>query len=156
MSEIACASCALIARRDRNEAPDWDSMLRTEFWDVVHCNDTSLPGWMVLVLRRHVASVAELTEAEALECGELQRQVSIALTHAIGCVRTYVSQFAESLDHRHVHYHLIPRMPDMPDEARGPNVFQRYLGVGEAARVPEARMNEIAGSVRHALLTMRA
>jgi hypothetical protein len=43
-------------------------------------------------------------------------------------------------------------MPDLPAEARGPNVFQRYLGVSESERVPEARMNAIAEAVRTSLL----
>ena len=151
----ACVSCDLIARRDRNEAPDWDCILRTEYWDIVHCNDTSLPGWLVLVLRRHVSSIADLTENEAIECGALQQQLSIALESAVGCMKTYVAQFAESPEHSHVHFHVIPRMPDMPDDARGPNVFQRYLGVGEAERVPEGQMNAIASAVRACLLAMR-
>ena len=74
---------------------------------------------------------------------------------AVGCERTYVAQFAEAAEHPHVHYHLIPRMPDLAQEARGPNVFQRYLGVPEPQRVPEARMNAIAEAVRASLLAGR-
>ena len=44
--------CELLAARDRGEAPDWDCIARTPQWDVVHSNNTSLPGWLVLVLRR--------------------------------------------------------------------------------------------------------
>jgi diadenosine tetraphosphate (Ap4A) HIT family hydrolase len=148
-----CLSCELIARRDRGEAPDWDCILRTDYWDVVHSYDTSLPGWLVLIARRHVAAVDALTVDEMRACGVLQHQVSVALKQAVGCERTYVAQFTESPEHPHVHFHVIPRMPDMPDEARGPNVFQRYLGVGEAARVPETQMNAIAQSVGGSLLT---
>ena len=155
MTPSLCVSCDLVARRDRGEAPDWDCILRTAYWDVVHCNDTSLLGWMVLVLRRHVEAVAELTGDEATECGALQRQVSVALAGAVRCRKTYIAQFAESAEHPHVHYHVIPRMSDMPDEARGPGVFQRYLGVGEANRVPEAQMNALAQSVRESLTAMR-
>jgi diadenosine tetraphosphate (Ap4A) HIT family hydrolase len=152
MPPTACGTCDLLARRDRGEAPLWDSILSTEHWDVVHSFNTSLPGWLVLVVRRHVEAVAELTEVEALELGALQRQVSIALGAAVGCVKTYVVQFAEAAEHPHVHFHVIPRMPDLPAEARGPNVFQRYLGVSESERVPEARMNAIAEAVRASLL----
>jgi hypothetical protein len=66
-----------------------------------------------------------------------------------------VVQFAESVEHPHVHYHVIPRMADMPDDARGPSVFRRYLGVSEPGRVPEAHMNVIAEAVRASLLAMR-
>jgi diadenosine tetraphosphate (Ap4A) HIT family hydrolase len=131
-----CITCELLERRDRHEAPLWDSILRTPHWDVVHSFDTSLPAWLVLVARRHVEAVAGLTDAEAIECGRLQRQVSSALAAAVGCPRTYVVQFAESVEHPHVHYHVIPRMADMPNDARGPSVFRRYLGVSEPERVP--------------------
>jgi hypothetical protein len=56
--------CDLIARHDRGEAPTWDSILRTDHWNVVHAYDTSLPGWLVLVALRHVESIAALTEEE--------------------------------------------------------------------------------------------
>ena len=150
-----CMTCELLVRRDRNEAPLWDSILRTPYWDVVHSFDTAMPGWIVLVLRRHLTAIADLTEAEAIACGELQRQVSIALRDTVECERTYVAQFAEGVEHRHVHYHVIPRMADMPDTAIGPNVFRGYLGVSRKERVSERRMNAIAGTLRQKLLAMR-
>jgi diadenosine tetraphosphate (Ap4A) HIT family hydrolase len=152
MTAGACQSCELIARRDRGEAPDWDRILRTDYWDIVHSYDTSLEGWLVLVLRRHVTGVADLTPEEAREGGELQRRVSIALMAAVGCERTYVAQFTEAAAHPHLHYHVIPRTADMADEARGPSVFFRHLGRPEPERVPEARMNAIAEAVRASLL----
>jgi diadenosine tetraphosphate (Ap4A) HIT family hydrolase len=155
MTAVSCQSCALIARRDRGEAPMWDSILRTEYWDVVHSYDTSLEGWLVLILRRHVTAVAGLTPEEAVECGQLQRQVSIAIAEAVDCERTYVAQFTEAAAHPHLHYHIIPRGSDMPDDARGPNVFFRHLGRPEDERVPETRMNAIAAAVRASLLAMR-
>jgi len=70
-----CRTCELLERRDRGDAPDWDAIVRTEGWDVVHCDATSVYGWMVLVVRRHVAAVAELTDGEAAELGPLVAQL---------------------------------------------------------------------------------
>jgi diadenosine tetraphosphate (Ap4A) HIT family hydrolase len=148
-----CYVCDLIARRDRGEAPPWDSIFRTTHWDVVHAYDTSLPGWLALVARRHLGHIAGLTEEEMIECSTLQLRASRALNPILGCEKTYVAAFGESV--AHVHFHLIPRMPDMPADARGPYVFQRYLGVPVPERVSEARMNAIAESVRTSLLAMR-
>ncbi|MCB0099933.1 MAG: hypothetical protein KDE46_29575, partial [Caldilineaceae bacterium] len=67
----ACHTCTLTARRDAGAAPLWDNIYRTAHWDVVHSFNTSLPGWLVLVARRHMAAVAELTAAEAAELGDL-------------------------------------------------------------------------------------
>ena len=142
-----CLTCDLIARRDRGEAPLWDSILRTEAWDLVHSYNTSLPGWLLLVARRHVGAIDELTDEEAAELGVLLRQTSAALREVTGCVKTYVCQFAEQAEHPHVHFHVIPRLAGQPDERRGPRVFA-YLGVPEAERVGEEAMNAIAARLR--------
>jgi hypothetical protein len=53
--QAAVVTCELIARQDAGIAPPWDAILRTDYWDIVHAYNTSLPGWLVLVLRRHAA-----------------------------------------------------------------------------------------------------
>lgn len=145
-----CLTCDLLARRDRGEAPLWDSIHRAAHWDLVHSYNTSLPGWLVLVARRHIEAIDELTDEEAAELGVLLRRTSVALRAVVGCAKTYVIQFAEAAEHPHVHFHVIPRMADMPAERRSLGVFG-YLGVPAEERVSEARMNEIAVGVRAAL-----
>lgn len=145
-----CKTCELLARRDADQAPLWDSILRTPHWDVVHSYNTALPGWMVLVVRRHVAAIDELTEGEAVELGKLIRRVSLALKQVVGCEKTYVIQFAEHPDHPHVHFHLVPRMGDLPTDRRSVNIF-RYLGVAKAERVSEEQMNQIAAKMQRVL-----
>ncbi|MBK7216956.1 MAG: HIT family protein [Candidatus Promineofilum sp.] len=146
----ACLTCDLVRRRDEGQAPLWDSIQRTAHWDLVHSYNTSLPGWLVLVARRHVAAIDELSDAEAAELGVLLRRVSAALRAVTGCAKTYVVQFAEQAEHPHVHFHVIPRMTDQPAERRGPGVFG-YLGVPEAERVGEEQMNAIAAAIREFL-----
>ena len=146
----SCMTCELIARRDAGIAPPWDCIHRTRFWDVVHSYNTALPGWLVLVARRHVEAVAELTEDEAVELGVLLRRVSLALQEVTGCVKTYVVQFAEMAEHPHVHFHVVPRMADQPEDRRGAKVFA-YLGVAAEERVGEETMNEIAARVQRIL-----
>jgi diadenosine tetraphosphate (Ap4A) HIT family hydrolase len=62
-----CKTCELLARRDAGLAPVWDNIHRTRHWDVVHSFNTALPGWLVLVCRRHVEAVHNLTGEEAAE-----------------------------------------------------------------------------------------
>lgn len=142
-----CMTCQLVARRDASAAPLWDCIHRTRYWDVVHSYDTALPGWLVIVARRHIAALHELTTPEAAELGVLIRQVSLALRDVTGCLKTYVIQFAEAAGHPHVHFHIVPRMADQPEEYRSMKIFA-YLGVPAAERVSEERMNEIAARVR--------
>jgi len=146
----ACMTCELVARRDRGEAPLWDSIHRAAHWDVVHSYNTSLPGWLVLVARRHIVAIDELDDEEAVELGALLRRTSVALREVVGCAKTYVIQFAEAAEHPHVHFHVISRAADMPLERRSLGVFG-YLGVPAAERVSEAQMNEIAARVREVL-----
>jgi diadenosine tetraphosphate (Ap4A) HIT family hydrolase len=143
----ACRTCELVQRRDAGDAPPWDLIVRTPTWDIVHAFGTSVEGWLVLVLRRHLTALADLSEAEAAELGPLIRSTSIALREVVACEKTYVVQFAEHEQHPHVHVHVIARMPDQPDDAQGPRIFSR-AGVADEDAVPEARMNEIALAVR--------
>ena len=145
-----CQTCELTKRRDAGQAAPWDSIHRAAYWDIAHCFNTSLPGWLVIIARRHIAAVDEMTEDEAVELGRLIRRVSLALREVTGCAKTYVVQFAESPDHPHVHFHIVPRMPDLPAERRGPGVFQ-YLLDPEDRRVPEAEVNRIAAEIKRLL-----
>jgi diadenosine tetraphosphate (Ap4A) HIT family hydrolase len=145
-----CKTCELIARRNAGDAPLWDSIYRTLYWDVAHSYDTALPGWLVLVARRHITAVDELTDAEAIELGQLIHRTSIALKEVTGCVKTYVIQFAERVDHSHVHFHIIPRMADQPENRHGTQIFG-YLGVPEEERVSQETMNAIGVKVQERL-----
>ena len=148
-----CHTCELIAARDARSAPPWDCIVRTDHWDIVHANDTSLLGWICLVARRHIAAIDELTDAEASELGGLMRDVSSFLKRDLGCLKTYVMQFAEHPDYPHVHFHVVPRSPNMPTEHRGANVFA-YLGVDDSKRVTESDMNAMASRLRESWRTL--
>ena len=151
MTEIKkCSTCELLTRRDLGNAPLWDNIHRTQYWDVVHCNDTSLLGWIVVVARRHIAAIDELTSSEALELGALLRKISIALKEIIKCKKTYVMQFAEAEGHNHVHFHVVPRMANLSEDLRSVKIF-KLLGVSEKDRVSEESMNEFAIQLRRIL-----
>ena len=149
--QVVCHICELIARRDSGEAPLWDAILRTNNFDVVHSYNTALPGWLVLVVRRHIATITEMTEVEATEMGTLIRNVSLALQKVTGCAKTYVVQFAEMAEHSHVHFHIIPRMADLPEKYKGTGIFD-FVGVSPKERISEELMNDIALRVRKDLV----
>jgi len=146
-----CRTCELVERRDAGEAPLWDQIVRRDGWDIVHAFGTAIEGWLVLVLRRHIASLAEMDLDEAAALGPLIKQASEALNRVVGCEKTYVAQFAEAEGHRHVHVHVIPRYADQPPELKGPRIFGR-LGVPEAEAVPADRMDEIARELQSHLV----
>ena len=141
--------CYACRHEDRfDELPPRERIAADPYWRVAHDFNSALPGWLVLLPRRHVTSIAELTDAEASALGLWQVRLSRALGDVTGCVKTYVMQFAEREGFAHVHFHIVPRMPEQPDDRRGPAVFA-YLDPDQA--LPEARRDELALSLRGAL-----
>ena len=130
--------------------PPREDIVRTDHWRVAHAFNSTLPGWLVLLPTRHVASFTELTPQAADELGGLVRRLGTALEKVTGCVKTYLMQFSEAEGFSHLHLHLVPRLPDHPETARGPRVFT-YLSDDQAQWLPETERDAIALSVRAAL-----
>ncbi len=136
-----CVTCHLTA--ERLQGPLCERIYEDEHWRIAHAFNTSLPGWLVVASMRHAESFAELTEAEAASIGPLLHRISKALQEVTGAVKTYVVLFAEHPEHPHVHFHVIPRMNDLPKDKRGRWIFD-CLGVSEAEIVPLETRNTVA------------
>ena len=147
-ADQGCLSCLDSARSDL--APR-DRVYLSPLWRVAHAFGTQLPGWLVVLPRRHVTALDGLTPAEQAELGPLLAAVTGALREDLHCSKTYVALFAEAEGFEHVHFHVIPRMADLDPGFRGPFVFA-LLGGDAAAQLPEQVRDEIAsqlaGSVR--------
>ncbi|MEV7178537.1 HIT family protein [Kitasatospora sp. NPDC093679] len=143
-----CYTC--VRTGDPEGLPPRESIAGDEHWRVAHAFGSALPGWLVLLPRRHVTAVAELTDAEAAGLGLWQVRLSRALAEVTGCAKTYVAQFAEAEGFAHVHFHVVPRSPDQPEELRGPRVFG-LLGKDAAAAVGPEEMDRLAVRLRAAL-----
>jgi diadenosine tetraphosphate (Ap4A) HIT family hydrolase len=140
-----CYSCD--QERGFATLPPRERIAADRHWRVAHAIGTALPGWLVLLPRRHVTAVAGLTDAEAAGLGLWQVRLSRALHAVIGCTKTYVIQLAEAEGFSHVHFHLIPRMPDWPPELVGPQVFALLRRPVEE-QVTAARMDRSALDLR--------
>ena len=143
MVEPGCYSCQHDAAAD---PPPREAVVVTPRWRVAHAFNSSLPGWLVILPRRHVTALDQLDDEELAELGVLQGRVSAALRDVVGCVKTYAALFAEAEGFAHLHVHLVPRMPDQPPERRGPAVFG-YLGGDEADVVPAAEQDRLAQEI---------
>jgi diadenosine tetraphosphate (Ap4A) HIT family hydrolase len=149
--EDACVSCG---HNERPDLPPRERIYVGPGWRVAHAFGTALPGWLVLLPRRHVTALDELTAAEAEELGPLLQAVTGALREVTGCDKTYVALFAEAEGFAHVHFHVIPRHGDLDLELRGPRVFG-LLGADPARSVPDAVMDEIALRIAASLTVRR-
>jgi len=143
---MECYACQNEARFDT--LPPRERVAADASWRVAHDFNSALPGWLVLLPRRHVRSIAELTPAEAATLGTWQVRLSQALHVVTGCVKTYVMQFSEQEGFAHLHFHIVPRPADLPAEHRGPALFH-YLTTGSP--LSDDRRDEIALAVRTAL-----
>jgi diadenosine tetraphosphate (Ap4A) HIT family hydrolase len=130
--------------------PPRDDVVHTDHWRVAHAFNSTLPGWLVLLPTRHVTSFTKLTPEAAGELGGLVSRLSTALETVTGCVKTYLMQFSEAEGFSHLHLHLVPRLPDHPEDARGPMVFA-YMTDDQAQWLPTTERDTIALYVRAAL-----
>ena len=76
--------------------------------------------------------------------------MSEALHQVVGCVKTYIVLLAEAEGFSHVHFHVIPRLVDQPEELRGPRIFG-MLGLPPEACVTEDERDRIGAEVRERL-----
>jgi diadenosine tetraphosphate (Ap4A) HIT family hydrolase len=139
-----CYPCAGNAELER--LPPRECIAFDAHWRVAHAFDSALPGWLVLIPRRHVTSIAMLTDAEATSLGTWQVRLSRALHNVLGCEKTYVAQFAEAEGFAHVHFHIVPRAADLAPDLRGPRIF-RMLGPADRPHVSEQQLDEIAAQL---------
>jgi diadenosine tetraphosphate (Ap4A) HIT family hydrolase len=139
--------CYICDKNDEvGELLSWERVHVSSHWRLALAFDASLPGWLVLVPRRHVEGLDALTRAEAAEMGLLLRDASAALVEVTGCQRTYIMLFAEAEGFAHLHMHIVPRQADLPVAHWGPGVFA-YLGAPPDQRIP-AQARDLLASAR--------
>jgi len=136
-----CRSCELTA--DPGKSPG-GSILDTGLWSLTHAIEPiPMVGWLILQPRRHVEHFADLTADEALQYGPLVQHICQTLSTELAPAKIYLAMFAEARGFAHLHTHLIPRSADMPEERRGPRVFEYLRQAGTE--------NQNLGDVRAAI-----
>lgn len=98
-------------------------------WLVEHAYPVALPGWMVIVLRRHLSALHQLSSDEVDELAHIQSSLIAILHETLKCEKEYVACFAEGEHFRHVHMHVVAIPADFPQTLRGAQSF-RLLQVG--------------------------
>jgi diadenosine tetraphosphate (Ap4A) HIT family hydrolase len=147
----ACRICELNATIA--DQPPAERAYMEDHWRVAHAW-SALAGWLIVTPLRHVTSLADLTGDEAAALGPLLADASAALTEVVGCDRTYVVLFAEQEGFGHVHFHVVPRMSDLPREHRSVNVFY-YLSQPEETWVPAQERDRLAEAIGAAIRRRR-
>jgi len=109
MSE-GCISCQTVA--GTYMAPGGVVFENPEWMVVLRSNPVRLPCLPLILLKRHCEDLAELDPDESLSLGPLMQMTARALDKILKPARIHFGIYAE--DVRHIHMHVVPRMPEMP------------------------------------------
>lgn len=110
-------------------------------WLVEHTYPNRLKGWLVIVSKRHVEALHELTKDEFMEFGEICEMTTKILHSTLYCKKEYCMCFAEVEKFYHIHFHIVPRANDLPDELKSSKIFS-MLKVDEADSIPREEIIE--------------
>jgi diadenosine tetraphosphate (Ap4A) HIT family hydrolase len=110
--------CALCSTNEKWDAdlPPRERVFLGDHWRVA-VHESALPGWLLVISRRHLPSFTDMNAAEASSLGSVLSNGTAALGEVVGSLRTYAMMFAEATPH--VHFNLVPRMADIPDHLKG-------------------------------------
>ena len=104
-------------------------------WVVDHAYPSSLKGWLVIVLKRHVEALHDLTHEEFQELADIQYRLAQVMRSRASIEKEYTMCFAEAEQFHHIHFHFVAKPIDLPQEAKGPRIFS-YLNVDQSSAVP--------------------
>jgi diadenosine tetraphosphate (Ap4A) HIT family hydrolase len=123
MSKASPAECYSCSQSLHSDLPIREDAWRAPGWRVALAFNSSLVGWTVVVPTRHAEPLDELSNEESVFLGGLLRDLSVALKEVTECLKTYVILLAEAEGFTHVHFHVIPRMDDLPEARRGTGIL---------------------------------
>lgn len=112
-----------------------------KYWMVEHAYPCKLKGWLVIVAKRHVESLHELTLEEFSELAELSYKTTKLLHNTLKCKKEYLICLAEKRHFKHIHFHVVPRAKGLASELRGTKIFA-MLKVDEKDAVPKKEIKE--------------
>ena len=126
------------------------SLYEDDLWCVRHADPAGVPGWMLLMTKRHDGGPAHFDDREAAVFGVALRHFERVLEEVTGALRIYTAAMGES--HPHFHAHMVPRYATMPRDAKAWSVFelQRAVGAGEVP-IDRAEVERISAAYQRAL-----
>ena len=108
-------------------------------WVVDHAYPTIHLGWLVILPKRHVEALHELTKEEFLELAEIEYKL-VQVMHSDPTIqKEYLMCFAEGEGFSRVHFHVVPKPIDLPAHLKGPRVFG-LLKVDKEHAIPAQKL----------------
>ena len=144
--DASCAICRSVSG-ERAATPLYED----DLWHVRHLGAPhGLPGWMLLIAKRHVPGPAHFSDAEATRFGPTLRHLEKTLEEVTGALRIYTAALGESSPH--FHCHMLPRYASMPNDVKAWGAFdlERAAKAGEVT-VDLAEVERLSDAYRAAL-----
>ena len=142
---MECYTCRSISG-ERRISPG-PTIYAGQYWLIEHAYPVGMKGWLVLVLKRHVEALHDLTREEFVELGELQARTAKVLREEFDCEKEYAICLAEAEHFRHIHVHLVAKPRDLPDDLKGAKIFA-LLKVEENKAVPRDEIVRLCACLR--------
>ena len=141
----ACYSC-LSNSAIRRISPG-PTIFEGDYWLIEHAYPCGIKGWLVLVLKRHAEALHELTTAEFAESGVLLGRTASILHAVSGSEKEYAMCLAEVEHFKHIHFHVVAKPIDLPEELKGTRIFA-MLKVSEQEAVPKEEVKAFCELLR--------
>ncbi len=140
-----CYSCRSISGEKRiSPGP---IIYEGKYWIVDHAYPVGLKGWLVIVSKRHVESLHELTKEEFHEFADLLEKTTKILFQTLDCEKEYAMCLAEAEHFNHIHFHIVPKPKNLPPELKGAKVFS-FLKVDKKDAVPPDEVKELCEKLK--------
>lgn len=148
MTDTRCPICDEV--QGRTAAPG-GPIYEDGLWLVSHHTGRYTdPGELLVKLRRHTETVAELSPDEASALGPILRAATAAVDSVVRPERVYLASFGERV--RHVHFYVLPRTAGLPAGHVLSDVYKRgrtlLRGVGVVPNPTPATRAEVAARIR--------
>ena len=123
-------------------------------WVVDHAYPTTHLGWLVILPKRHIEALHELTKEEFLELAEIEYRLVQVMRADPSVQKEYMMCFAEGEGFHHVHIHVVPKPANLPARLKGPRVFA-LLTVNEAHAIPARELTTFCEEFTRKLQAIR-
>jgi diadenosine tetraphosphate (Ap4A) HIT family hydrolase len=146
---MECLSCLSLQRIQRISPGPY--IYEGRSWVVDHAYPTSLKGWLVIILKRHVEALHDLTHEEFRELADIQYRLAQVMQSRASIEKEYMMCFAEAKHFQHIHIHFVAKPIDLPKEAKGPGIFS-YLNVEQQSAVAPDEIMALCQELKEALI----
>ncbi len=119
-----------------------------KYWVVEHAYPVAVKGWLVIVLKRHVEALHEVTADEFAELAQIQARLCHLLFEELGCEKEYVSCFAEAEHFHHIHFHVFAKPQGLTNDLKGSKSFA-LIKVSESEAVPPDEISAFCEALRN-------